>query len=142
MQAFQAAFVPSKLRRAAVCLFAAVLAACLWHGFDGIRRILLLAAAAAAALWGWRNETQPVTLLSVDSFGRAVLTRGGTETAATLLPGSLISPLLCCLKWQTADGVFRQCILPDMTGRESWRRLTVWANFGRPKPEKKYSESK
>lgn len=131
MQAFQAAFAPSKLRRLAAAVLTGALLWCVWQYHTGSTRLLLLAATLAAAVWAWRGDAPPFRSLSVNRQGQASLThRDGSTCNAVLLPGSLISPYACFLKWQIGDMVCWQCILPDMLERETWRRMTVWARFG------------
>lgn len=39
---------------------------------------------------------------------------------------------LLALNWHTNNGVVRTLLLPDMTDKQSWRRLQIWARWCQP----------
>ena len=139
MQAFQTALKPSR----AGCIFTVLLhlAAALFCllFFYGAARWLGLSLLAASLVWAWRVQTlrgrAAVHKIAVDRQGRAAVFTGAEHTAfaATLMPKSLISRHVLFLQWDIGGRIFYHCVLPDMTERESYRRLMVWAKWGRPK---------
>ena len=132
MDAFQAAFVPSKLRRGLSLLLHLAAAACARAYFGGLLRVALLIGLAAAAYWSWRESPRRVRTLTVDPQGRAAIDTGAGSQNARLLGGSLISRHACFLHWDCGNRRFWQCVLPDSTDADSLRRLMVWARFGQP----------
>lgn len=132
MQAFQAALRPSRclsVLKAAAFVWAAVL--WLLYVQDGWRWVglLLTGWAAVAAL----RAGLPVTAIAVDMQGRAVLfLPQGTAVEAELADG-LVWPWLMLLRWETDGRRIHTALLPDMTDAEGWRRLQVWARWGRPR---------
>lgn len=144
---FQAAFRVSKMRKALIFLLFVLMVVCVWTYFLGVSRWCLLAASGAAAAWAWR-EPCAVRHLWVDEFYQAWLLLGDETNCLTknkkisehqsdnfiqaeLLAGSLIHRWGCFLKWRCDGRVFWQVVLPDMLDGDTFRRLRVWAVFGR-----------
>lgn len=45
----------------------------------------------------------------------------------------MVTPYALFLQWDTGGKTVRQCIMPDMTDKESYRRLKVWVLWRQPK---------
>lgn len=128
---FQAAFRPSRWRRIfLLILFFCTLFCIVWY-FSGTPFWLLCTLLCATSAWAWRDPN-PVRHLQVDADFQAWLLLNDDEHlyAATLLSGSLIHRWGCCLRWQCAERIFWQWVLPDMLDADAFRRLRVWAAFG------------
>lgn len=137
MQPFAADIVPSRYGTAVVVLLhAAALAAGVFY-FYGLLRWGLTAALAASMMHAWRRQrlvsSRAVRRLQIDTGGRAFLTLYGQTQAleAVLLPQSLANRVFCLLVWQTEQGLVRQHLLPDMVPSAAYRRILVWAYYGR-----------
>ncbi|MDO4641037.1 MAG: transcriptional regulator [Neisseria sp.] len=137
MQAFRAELTPSKNGRLlAVGLHLYALMVCL-TSFYGAMRWFGIIALCGSLLWAWRVQNlqchNSIKTIHIDTSGRATLTRAGHREAAVLLESSLIHRRACFLQWQINGKISWQAVLPDMTDAESYRRLMVWAKFGRSK---------
>lgn len=139
MQAFQTALKPSRTGRiSVVVLHIAAVALCV-SAFYGLMRGLGLLLLAGSLAWAWRIQkvSRPgcIGKITVNPLGQAAVFVGAEQTAfaATLLPGSMITRQALFLQWDLGDRIIRHCVLPDMTDRESYRRLLVWAKWGQPK---------
>lgn len=134
MQAFQLALRPSRRLfwlQAAAYLWLALLAAVYfagWWRWGGI------AAAAALACYGLLAPHRRVERMAVDRQGRAALylQPQGLWMEAQLHDG-WVTPWLVLLQWRCGGRRIHLAVLPDMTDTESWRRLRVWARWGRPR---------
>lgn len=140
MQAFQTALKPSRTALTlTVLLHLWAVLACLF-AFHGTMRAAGLILLAASLIWAWLihklNRPDAIHKIAVDPQGKAAVFVGSEQTAFTagLCAGSLVSRYALFLKWDLGDRQIRQFILPDMTDRESYRRLLVWARWGQPKP--------
>ena len=103
-----------------------------WAGLAALLMSLIIAWRQNAQLSpdGWQK-------ISIDTGGFARITRhNGQEYSAVLLNNSLIHRRACFLCFQHESGKSWLAVLPDMTDEESYRRLLVWARFGRPKADK------
>lgn len=137
MRAFQTALRPSRiLNILTVSLHAASLAVCLtwfygrmmWFGF---------AALTASYAYSLRitnlKHRHAVTSVIIDRDGQAEIVFGKDKTAATLASGSMVTPYALFLQWDTGGTTVSQCIIPDMTDKESYRKLKVWVLWRQPK---------
>ncbi|MCS4532998.1 protein YgfX [Neisseria montereyensis] len=138
MQAFQTALKPSRIAlviTAVLHLWA--LLTCIF-AFYGWMRIIGLVLLSASLIWAWRKQTlkQPEAIhqIAVSRLGQAAVFIGEEQIAfdAVLCDSSLISRYALFLKWHLGDRILWQFILPDMTDKESYRRLLVWARWGQP----------
>lgn len=139
MQAFTIEWQPSRVGKTAVwVLHGAAVFVCLgW--FRGIGLFLGMILLMASAYWAWQQQNllakTAIAALEVDEQGyaavRLVHERNWVDTE--LLAGSLIHPYVCFLAWRIHERTVWQCVLPDMTDADAYRRLLVWARFGRPK---------
>lgn len=138
MQPFQLILRPSK-RLAVVSMAAHVVAVWIMLVyFEAWLRVLGVSACLASAAWWWRGWQRSLVgqTLAVDSKGQlAVIDQHGVMRSAVLLDDSLIHRYGCFLHLQTEQQRWWQSVLPDMADEESYRRLLVWARFGRPKNE-------
>ena len=141
MQAFQLKLrLSATLKRITVAGHLMAIVAC-WQYFDGMVRWAGLAALLMSLIIAWRQNAQ-LSLdgwqkISIDTGGFARITRhNGQEYSAVLLNHSLIHRRACFLCFQHESGKSWLAVLPDMTDEESYRRLLVWARFGRPKADK------
>ncbi|MDO1510893.1 MULTISPECIES: protein YgfX [unclassified Neisseria] len=140
MQAFQTALKHSKTGLVLTVLLHIWAAATCLFSFYGTFRIIGLLLLSAAFAWAWQTQKlrrhDAIHKIAVSRQGNAAVFVGSEQTAftASLCAGSLISRYALFLKWDLGDRQIRQFILPDMTDRESYRRLLVWARWGQPKP--------
>lgn len=126
MNAFQAAFVPSRWRKMGVLLLAMCLTLCVILFHFGVMRWLLLLAIVASSARAWRESPHFVQQLDVQD-DVAYLTIQNQTFEANLRSGSLISRHVCFLCWQCENRTIWQCVLPDMLPENDFRRLRVWA---------------
>ncbi|WP_304672447.1 protein YgfX [Neisseria bergeri] len=139
MRAFQTALKPSRiLNILTILLHAASLAVCLtW--FYGWMMWFGLAALAASYAHSLRitnlKHRHAVTSVIIDRDGRAEIVSGKEKTAkaAALSGSSMVTPYALFLQWDTGGKTVSQCIMPDMTDKESYRRLKVWVLWRQPK---------
>lgn len=131
MPPFAVSLRPSKRRRAIVCLTAAVALAAACSAAEGSLKTLLSAAVLLSSAWAWREPQPRIVRIETDAAQRAILFTDDRAEYARLLSGSLVSPWLMLLKWQTGSRILHQSLFPDMTDADGWRRLTVWARFCR-----------
>ena len=115
--------------------------------FDGILEVMgvcLLLAAFAYAHWVQRLRRRgAIKRIAVNRQGQAVVEMGleSEQVGAQLLSGSLIMREVMLLRWLIGKRIYRQILLPDMTGVEEYRRLLVWARWGLPKQVSAEDES-
>lgn len=139
MRAFQTALRPSRiLNILTVSLHSASLAVCLtW--FYGWMMWFGLAALVASYAYSLRitnlKNRRAVTAVIIDRDGRAEIVSGKEKTAkaAALSGSSMVTPYALFLQWDTSGKTVSQCIMPDMTDKESYRRLKVWVLWRQPK---------
>ncbi|WP_301668308.1 protein YgfX [Neisseria basseii] len=137
MRAFQTALKPSRiLNILTISLHAASLAVCLtW--FYGWMMWLGLSALLASFIHSLRitnlKNRHAVTSVIIDRDGRAEIVSGKDKTAAALAGSSMVTPYALFLQWDIGGKTVRQCIMPDMTDKESYRRLKVWVLWRQPK---------
>ncbi|MDO4694400.1 MAG: hypothetical protein Q4A62_07225 [Eikenella sp.] len=134
MQAFQVALRPSRRLlwiKAAAYLWLAALPALY---FSGLWRWGGMAAATALAWHGLRRPRVWVERIAVDRQGRSALylQPQGVWAEAQLHEG-WVTPWLVLLQWRCDGRRIDMAVLPDMTDADSWRRLRVWARWGRPR---------
>lgn len=141
MRPFHAALKPSRSGRAlAVLLHIAAFCICTAAFYGTVRTVGLLLL-AVSFVWAWHRQNlrgnRAVHKIAVNPQGRATVFAGAAHSAfpAVLCGGSLVSPYALFLKWQLNGRTVHQLVLPDMTERESYRRLLVWARWGQPKDE-------
>lgn len=137
MRAFQTALRPSRiLNILTVSLHAASLAVCLtW--FYGWMMWFGLAALVASYAYSLRitnlKHRHAITAITIDRDGQAEIISDKDKTAATLAGSSMVTPYALFLQWDTGGTTVSQCIIPDMTDKESYRRLKVWILWRQPK---------
>ncbi|HEZ4050575.1 TPA: transcriptional regulator FolI [Neisseria meningitidis] len=139
MRAFQTALRPSRiLNILTVSLHSASLAVCLtW--FYGWMMWFGLAALVASYAYSLRitnlKNRRAVIAVIIDRDGRAEIVSGKEKTAkaAALSGSSMVTPYALFLQWDTGGKTVSQCIMPDMTDKESYRRLKVWVLWRQPK---------
>lgn len=140
MQPFQVPLRPSKrLRTVSAVLHLCALILC-FTAFQGPER--WLGAAAAVAAFAWSQSVQnlkrrrSIRNIRIDATGSAVLEFADRQQqSARLSESSLIHRRGCFLEWQADGKTVHHAVLPDMTDAGSYRRLTVWARFGRSSTE-------
>lgn len=138
MRAFQTALKPSRiLNILTILLHSASIAVCLtW--FYGWMMCLGLSALLASFIHSLRitnlKNRHAVTSVIIDRDGRAEIVSGKEKTAkaATLASGSMVTPYALMLQWDTGGKTIRHCIMPDMSDKESYRRLKVWVLWRQP----------
>ncbi|HGG7734126.1 TPA: protein YgfX [Neisseria meningitidis] len=131
MRAFQTALRPSRiLNILTVSLHSASLAVCLtW--FYGRMMWFGLAALAASYAYSLKitnlKHRHAITAITIDRDGQAEIVSGKEKTAkaATLAGSSMVTPYALFLQWDTGGKTVRHCIMPDMTDKESYRKLKV-----------------
>lgn len=139
MRAFQTALRPSRiLNILTVSLHAASLAVCLtW--FYGRMMWFGLAALVASYAYSLRitnlKHRHAITAITIDRDEQAEIVSGKDKTAkaAALSGSSMVTPYALFLQWDTGGKTVRQCIMPDMTDKESYRKLKVWVLWRQPK---------
>lgn len=137
MRAFQTALKPSRiLNILTISLHSVSIAVCLtW--FYGRMMWFGLAALLASFIHSLRitnlKNRRAVTAVIIDRDGQAEIVSGKDKTAATLAGGSMVTPYALFLQWDTGGKTVHQCIMPDMTDKESYRRLKVWVLWRQPK---------
>lgn len=139
MRAFQTALKPSRiLNILTILLHSASIAVCLtW--FYGWMMWLGLSALLASFIHSLRitnlKNRHAVTSVIIDRDGRAEIVSGKEKTAkaATLASGSMVTPYALMLQWDTGDKTVSHCIMPDMSDKESYRRLKVWVLWRQPR---------
>nr|WP_257619060.1 protein YgfX [Neisseria meningitidis] len=121
-----------------VSLHSASLAVCLtW--FYGRMMWFGLAALAASYAYSLRitnlKHRHAITAITIDRDGQAEIVSGKEKTAkaAALSGSSMVTPYALFLQWDTGGTTVSQCIIPDMTDKESYRRLKVWILWRQPK---------
>lgn len=137
MQAFEVKLKPSKIGLfSAVGLHTYALMLCLTSFYD-TTRWLGIVAVCISLLWALRTQSmhsqQSIKTIRIDTFGRATLIRSSLSETALLQESSLIHRRACFLQWRLKERTVWQAVLPDMTDNDSYRRLIVWAKFGRSK---------
>ncbi len=138
-QAFQTALQPSRSGRILIiALHLAALCVCV-GAFYGWMRWTGMPLLAASFAWAWHTQSlrrrDAVHKIAVNRQGQAALFVGAEQTAfaAKLTSGSMITRQALFLQWDVGGQTIRHCVLPDMTDRESYRRLMVWAKWGQVK---------
>lgn len=125
---FQAAFVPSKWRKMAVLTMCGMLMyGTIWLHF-GAMRWLLSITIVVGGWWSWREPSDFVQKITIKQQ-QVSLQINQKAVTAHLLSGCLISRYLCCLRWQCANRIIWQWILPDMLPENDFRRIRVWAKW-------------
>ncbi|SUA22730.1 putative transcriptional regulator FolI [Neisseria meningitidis] len=135
MRAFQTALRPSRiLNILTVSLHSASLAVCLTWFYGRMMWFGLAALAALAASYAYSlritnlKHRHAITAITIDRDGQAEIVSGKEKTAkaAALSGSSMVTPYALFLQWDTGGKTVRQCIIPDMTDKESYRKLKVW----------------
>lgn len=142
MRAFQTALRPSRiLNILTVSLHSASLAVCLTWFYGRMMWFGLAALAALAASYAYSlritnlKHRHAITAITIDRDGQAEIVSGKEKTAkaAALSGSSMVTPYALFLQWDTGGKTVRQCIIPDMTDKESYRKLKVWVLWRQPK---------
>ncbi len=132
MQAFSADFRPSVWQRTACVLLAAAAFYCATAYFSGSLNMMLTAATACSLYFAFKRPKYWVERLEIDPNGEAVVFVNHACYKARLLSGSLITPFLCLLHWQTEDFHCYQYLFPDSAPQDVLRRIRVWAWWQQP----------
>lgn len=101
----------------------------------GTDRWYWLAGLIVCALWSFYGLHQPVIRrIEIDDQLQAklILAKGTKMIVAELRADSMVRRNLLALNWHTNNGVVRTLLLPDMTDKQSWRRLQIWARWCQP----------
>ncbi|WP_108043259.1 protein YgfX [Neisseria cinerea] len=138
MRAFQTALKPSRiLNILTILLHSASIAVCLtW--FYGWMMWLGLSALLASFIHSLRitnlKNRHAITSVIIDRDGQAEIVSGKEKTAraATLAGSSMVTPYALILQWDTGGKTVSHCIMPDMSDKESYRRLKVWVLWRQP----------
>lgn len=94
-----------------------------------------LAGLIVCALWSFYGLHQPVIRrIEIDDQLQAklILAKEAKMIVAELRADSMVRRNLLALNWHTNNGVVRTLLLPDMTDKQSWRRLQLWARWCQP----------
>ncbi|STZ75848.1 protein YgfX [Bergeriella denitrificans] len=147
--AFHTALRPSRtMKSAALALHLAAAAICLVY-FYGWMMWAGLAGLAFSLIHAWRvihlQYPNAIRKIVINPQQRAAVFIGQPPAAfeAVLLGSTVISRHALFLHWDTGSRKIRQAVLPDMTDRDSYRRLRVWARWCQgkdnetPKPSEK-----
>lgn len=98
----------------------------------GTDRWYWLAGLIVCALWSFYGLHQPVIRrIEIDDQLQAklILAKEAKMIVAELRADSMVRRNLLALNWHTNNGVVRTLLLPDMTDKQSWRRLQLWARW-------------
>lgn len=135
MQGFIVRVYPSrKLQLLAVVLYLLTLPVIMLF-FSGWERIGWLAGLFGCGCWSFYHLRQPVVkriTINAELQAQLTLAKYSKRVSAVLLADSMVRRGFLALKWQTSDGEVRIVLLPDMTDKQSWRRLQVWARWCQP----------
>ena len=123
-------FRVSKQRRIIAISFALCLMAVIQLSFSGSLNIIFSIATILATYWAWQ-EPMPIKSLAINTKAQAFLTFSHATYEAHLLSGSVITPYVCWLKWQLPEKILWQCVWQDSLTANDFRRLRVWASFGK-----------
>lgn len=138
MRAFQTALKPSRILNILTILLHSVSIAVCLTWFYGWMMWLGLSALLASFIHSLRitnlKNRHAVISVIIDRDGRAEIVSGKEKTAkaATLAGGSMVTPYALFLQWDTGGKTVSQCIMPDMSDKESYRRLKVWVLWRQP----------
>ncbi len=102
---------------------------------SGTDRWYWLGGIIVCALWSFWGLRQPVIRrIEIDDQLQAklILAKGAKMIMAELRADSMVRRNLLALNWHTNNGVVRTLLLPDMTDKQSWRRLQIWARWCQP----------
>lgn len=136
MQAFVLNSQPSRVLQTASILFHLMswLVCCVY--FDGVISVLGIILLSIHFIYSLKSarlsHANAVSRIEIDERGRATifLPQQNLAVEAVLQQDSLIHQYACFLHWQTEQHHIWQCLLPDMTDKQAFRRLRVWAKFG------------
>ena len=135
MREFMVRVRPSlSLQLLAVIVHVITFAAILMY-VPGTDRWYWLAGLIVCALWSFYGLHQPVIRrIEIDDELQAklILAKGAKMIVAELRADSMVRRNLLALNWHTNNGVVRTLLLPDMTDKQSWRRLQIWARWCQP----------
>ena len=101
-----------------------------------------LAALAGSFAYAWHRvnfHTQnAIRKIIIDRQYRATVYLNDEEEgrSAVLQDGSMLTVYALFLQWNVDGRMVKHCILPDMTDRDAYRRLKVWARWCREKEDK------
>ena len=101
-----------------------------------------LATLAGSFAYAWRSVNfhaqNAVRKIIIDRQYRATVYLNGEEEgrSAVLQDSSMLTVYALFLQWNVDGKMVKHCILPDMTDRDAYRRLKVWARWCREKEDK------
>ena len=93
-----------------------------------------LAALAGSFAYAWRT----VNFHAQNTDRKIIIDLNGEEEgrSAVLQDSSVLTVYALFLQWNVDGKMVKHCILPDMTDRDAYRRLKVWARWCREKEDK------
>ena len=135
MREFMVRMRPSLLLQVLAVIVHVITFAAILMYVPGTDRWYWLAGLIVCALWSFYGLHQPVIRrIEIDDQLQAklILAKGAKMIMAELRADSMVRRNLLALNWHTNNGVVRTLLLPDMTDKQSWRRLQIWARWCQP----------
>lgn len=135
MREFMVRMRPSLLLQVLAVIVHVITFAAILMYVPGTDRWYWLAGLIVCALWSFYGLHQPVIRrIEIDDQLQAklILAKGAKMIVAELRADSMVRRNLLALNWHTNNGVVRTLLLPDMTDKQSWRRLQIWARWCQP----------
>lgn len=132
MREFMVRVRPSLLLQVLAVMVHVITFAAILMYVPGTDRWYWLAGLIVCALWSFYGLHQPVIRrIEIDDQLQAklILAKGAKMIVAELRADSMVRRNLLALNWHTNNGVVRTLLLPDMTDKQSWRRLQIWARW-------------
>ena len=135
MREFMVRVRPSLLLQVLAVMVHVITFAAILMYVPGTDRWYWLAGLIVCALWSFYGLHQPVIRrIEIDDQLQAklILAKEAKMIVAELRTDSMVRRNLLALNWHTNNGVVRTLLLPDMTDKQSWRRLQLWARWCQP----------
>ena len=135
MREFMVRVRPSLLLQVLAVMVHVITFAAILMYVPGTDRWYWLAGLIVCALWSFYGLHQPVIRrIEIDDQLQAklILAKEAKMIVAELRADSMVRRNLLALNWHTNNGVVRTLLLPDMTDKQSWRRLQLWARWCQP----------
>ena len=132
MREFMVRMRPSLLLQVLAVIVHVITFAAILMYVPGTDRWYWLVGLIVCALWSFYGLHQPVIRrIEIDDQLQAklILAKGAKMIVAELRADSMVRRNLLALNWHTNNGVVRTLLLPDMTDKQSWRRLQIWARW-------------
>ena len=135
MREFMVRVRPSLLLQVLAVMVHVITFAAILMYVPGTDRWYWLVGLIVCALWSFYGLHQPVIRrIEIDDQLQAklILAKEAKMIVAELRADSMVRRNLLALNWHTNNGVVRTLLLPDMTDKQSWRRLQIWARWCQP----------